>query len=186
MPRNLNATLKNELAKDGFDLCTLIFIDIGAGIYLTDYFHNVSYGGNTYNTSDHLVSIGSPRESRDLRVNTLNVTLSGVEQTYISAFLQNDFVNRQVLIHRAAMSAGSIVGAPMVLFDGRMTRFEVSESDRSSEVTLEVASHWADFEKKAGRLTNNNSQQFFFPSTPLDVGFEYAANTVRDLKWGRK
>lgn len=183
MPRNISTALKNELAKDSFDLCNLIFIDIGTGIYLTDYLHNVSYGGNTYNTSDHLISIGSPRESRDLRVNTLNVALSGVEQTYISAFLQNDFMNRQVTIYKAAMSAGSIVGAPMVSFDGRMTRFEVRESTNKSEVLLEVASHWADFEKKAGRLTNTNSQQFFFPN---DVGFEYAANTVRDLKWGRK
>ena len=45
-----------------------------------------------------------------------------------------------------------------------------------------MASHWADFEKKAGRFSNNNSQQYFFSG---DVGFEYAANTVKDLKWGR-
>lgn len=183
MPRNINSTLITELAKDGFDLCHLVFIDLGTGIYLTDYFHDISYGGNTYDSSDHLISMGSPRESRDLRVNTLNLTLSGVEQTYISAFLQNDFINRQVLIYKTAMSNGSIVGAPMTLFDGRLTRFEIRESDTRSTVVLEIASHWADFEKQAGRLTNNNSQQFFFPG---DVGFEYAANTVRDLKWGRK
>jgi hypothetical protein len=186
MPRNINSALITELAKDSFDLCSLVSIDLGTGIYLTDYYHDVSYSGNTYDSSDHLISMGSPRESRDLRVNTLNVTLSGVEQTYISAFLQNDFINRQVLIYRAAMSDGGIIGAPMTLFDGRLTRFEVRESNTRSELVLEVASHWADFEKEAGRLTNNNSQQFFFPNTPLDVGFEYAANTVRDLKWGRK
>ncbi len=183
MPRGLDSSLITELAKDGFDLCNLIFIDVGSGVYLTDYAHDISYSGDTYDSSDHLISVGSPRESRDLRVNTLSVALSGVEQTYISLFLQNDFVNRQVLIYKAAISAGSIVGAPMTLFDGRLTRFEVRESDTRSEIVLEVASHWADFEKTAGRLTNNNSQQFFFSG---DIGFEYAANTVRDLKWGRK
>ena len=183
MPRGLNSSFVTELAKDSFDLCNLMFIDVGSGIYVTDYFHDITYDGDTYLASDHLISIGSPRESRDLRVNTLNVALSGVEQSFISLFLQNDFVNRRVLIYKGAMSGGSIVGAPMTLFDGRLTRFEVRESNDTSEVVLEVASHWADFEKKAGRLTNNNSQQFFFSG---DVGFEYAANTVRDLKWGRK
>tara|TARA_R100000951_G_scaffold36129_3_gene30877 strand:+ start:4151 stop:4702 length:552 start_codon:yes stop_codon:yes gene_type:complete len=183
MPRSLNPSLITELAKDSFDLCNLISIDVGSGIHLTDYFHDIAYSGDTYDSSDHLISMGSPRESRDLRVNTLNVSLSGVEQTYISVFLQNDFINRRVIIYKAAMDSGSIVGAPMTLFDGRLTRFEIRESNSRSEVVLEVASHWADFEKEAGRLTNNNSQQFFFSN---DLGFEYAANTVRDLKWGRK
>lgn len=183
MPRGLDSSFIAELAKDSFDLCTLIFIDVGSGVYLTDYAHDITYSGDIYSASDHLISVGSPTESRDLRVNTLSIGLSGVEQTYISLFLQNDFVNRQVLIYKAAINAGSIVGAPMVLFDGRLTRFEVRESDDTSEVVVEVASHWADFDKTNGRLTNNNSQQFYFSG---DVGFEYAANTVRDLKWGRK
>lgn len=183
MPRGINSSLITELAKDSFNLATLLSIDVGSGVYLTDYAHDITYSGDTYTASDHLISVGSPKESRDLRVNTVNIGLSGVEQTYISLFLQNEFINRQVLIYKAAISAGSIVGAPMTLFDGRLTRFEVRESGSNSEVIIEVASHWADFEKTNGRLTNNNSQQFYFSG---DLGFQYAANTVRDLKWGRK
>jgi len=184
MPRGLNSTLKTELAKDSFRMCSLVFIDVGSGVRLTDYAHDLTYSSNTYSASDHLLKIGEPKESRDLRVNTVSISLSGVEQTYISLFLGNDYVNRQILIYRAAISsAGAIVGAPFLAFDGRLTRFEITESRNSSEVIVEAASHWADFDKKSGRLTNNNSQQQFFPG---DVGFEYAANTIRDLKWGRK
>lgn len=184
MPRGLNSTLKTELAKDSFRLCNLVFIDVGSGIRLTDYAHDVVDGSNTYSVSDHVLNIGEPKESRELRVNTMSLSLSGVEQTYISLFLGNDYVNRQILIQKAAISStGTIVGSPFVAFDGRLTRFEVTERRDSSEVIVEAASHWADFDKKSGRLTNNNSQQQYFPG---DVGFEYAANTVRDLKWGRK
>jgi len=184
MPRGISAALITELAKDSFNLCNLIFIDVGSGLYLTDYFHDITYDGNDYLASDHLIGVGSPRESRDLRVNNLTVQVSGVEQSYISLFLQNDFVNKQAIIRKAGIDDdGSIIGDPMITFNGRVTRFEIRESKSTSEVSIEIASHWADFDKKGGRLTNNNSQQFFFDG---DIGFEYAANTVRDLKWGRK
>ena len=184
MPRGLNSTLITELEKDSFRLCSLVFIDVGSGVRLTDYGHDITYDSNTYLSSEHLLKIGEPKESRELRVNTMSLLLSGVEQTYISLFLGNDYINRQLLIYRAGISsAGAVIGEPFLAFDGRLTRFEITEGRNLSEVTVEAASHWADFDKKSGRLTNNNSQQQFFPD---DIGFQYAANTIRDLKWGRK
>jgi len=52
-----------------------------------------------------------------------------------------------------------------------------------SVLSLTVVSHWADFEKRSGRLTNNNSQQRFFST---DVGMNFSSQTVLDIKWGRK
>jgi hypothetical protein len=51
-----------------------------------------------------------------------------------------------------------------------------------SAVGLSIVSHWADFEKKNGRKTNNTSQQRFFST---DVGMDFASQTVQDIKWGR-
>ena len=102
----------------------------------------------------------------------------------LTLFLTNDHVNRQVNFRKALVDDdGAVIGDSILAFDGRITRFEIKESSRTSEITIEVASHWADFEKTAGRLTNTNSQQRFFPN---DLGFAYAANTIRDLRWGRK
>ena len=53
---------------------------------------------------------------------------------------------------------------------------------KTSNVSLSVASHWSDFKKKSGRRTNHNGQQLHFAG---DKGFEFAANTVKDIKWGR-
>jgi len=80
-------------------------------------------------------------------------------------------------------SNGAITGAPLVVFNGQITNWQFTESRKNSKVIVSISSHWADFQKTQGRLTNLNSQQFYFSS---DLGFEYAAHTVRDIKWGRK
>lgn len=182
MPRVINPSLVSALSEDSFQLAHLIFLDVGGGIYITDNAFDINYV-DLYLASDQLIQIGSPSESRDLRVNTLNLGFSGVDQTYISLFLQSDWINRQARIQKVVIEDGAVVGAPLVVFDGQITKFQVSESSRGSDITVAIASHWADFEKKAGRLTNNVSQQYFFPD---DVGFEYAASTIKDLKWGRE
>jgi hypothetical protein len=109
---------------------------------------------------------------------------SGVGQSYQSIFLNNDWLNRQGKVWKAVIDdTGAIVGDPLVVFDGQITNWQFQESGGSSKVTVSLSSHWADFQKKQGRLTNSNSQQFYFSG---DLGFEYASHTVKDIKWGRK
>jgi hypothetical protein len=93
-------------------------------------------------------------------------------------------MNKQGKVFKLVMNdSGAIVGAPLLVFDGQITNWQFQESAGNSKVQVSLSSHWADFEKKQGRLTNNSSQQFYFST---DVGFQYAAHTVRDIKWGRK
>lgn len=183
MPRSVNSSLVAELQKDGFTLVHLVDLGLGSGLALTDCAHNVTYGPQTYVAVDQLLEIGSPTETQDLRVNTVNIGFSGVDQTYISIVLGSDWVNRSATISRAAVSDGQVIGAPLTVFNGQITKWQIVENRGRSGVRLSVASHWADFEKLGGRLTNNSSQQFYFPN---DLGFEYAANTIRDIKWGRE
>lgn len=184
MTRPINSSVITELAKDNFRLCHLVHFALSSDIYITDYGHDLSYGGNTYLASDSLLAIASPQETQELRVGQINVTLSAAEQSFVSIFLNQNWINREATISRAVISAsGTVIGAPIVVFNGQITQFQIDEGGDKSDVTVALASHWADFDKKAGRFTNNNSQQYFFDG---DLGFEYAANTVKDLKWGRK
>ena len=77
----------------------------------------------------------------------------------------------------------SIIADPFLLYAGNIESFSVNESDKDSVVNLGVVSHWADFDKKNGRKTNNTSQQRFFSS---DVGMNFSSQTVQDIKWGRE
>ena len=68
------------------------------------------------------------------------------------------------------------------MYSGNIESFSVNESEKESTVNLSVVSHWADFDKKNGRKTNNTSQQRFFSA---DVGMDFSSETVQDIKWGR-
>ena len=184
MPRNVNASMKAALATDGFRLAHLVFLDVGSGIYLTDYASDISYDSQTWQATAYLIEVGSPSESRDLRVNQLGVQFSGVGLAYQSIFLSNNWMNKSAKVYKLVMNdSGAIVGAPLVIFDGQITNWQFRESGGNSQVTVSLSSHWADFQKKQGRLTNDNSQQFVFDG---DLGFQYASHTVRDIRWGRK
>ena len=183
MARSINASTLTALQSDSFRYCHLLQINFSTIVYLTDYTHDITYNAVTYEAGGHLLNVANPQETRDLRVGSINITFSGVSQEYISIFLSQDFINRPVTLSKAVIGDdGQVVGAPIIIFNGLMSQFQIDDGDDDSPVTLQVASHWADFQRKAGRFTNNNSQQFYFSG---DKGMEFAANSTKDIKWGR-
>lgn len=184
MTRSIDAATITELAKDNFNLATLIQFDLSSALYLTDWDRNLSALSQTWSSSPHFLGVGDVTETSDLRVNTLDITLSGVEQAYVAIFLSQNYIDRPVKIYRAVInSSDAVIGAPILLFSGLITNYSIQDSKETSTITVQLASHWKDFEKEVGRKTNHNSQSIHFPS---DKGFEFAAKSIKDLKWGRK
>ena len=183
MTRPINAATISALQSDAIRLCHLVQLDFATTVRLTDNYHEVTSDEGLFTPAGHLLDIGQPQETQELRVGSISITLSGVEQSYISFFLGQDYVNRRARIWKAVLSeSGAIVGEPILTFDGQITGYSIQDKEDSSTIEMNCASHWADFERKAGRLTNTNSQQYFFP---LDTGFRFAANSMKDIKWGR-
>ena len=183
MSRSIHASVVTELAKDSVKMCHMIEIHLSSTSYLTDAGQDISYGGNTYVASSHFLNISTVKEESEVRVGTSKIKLSGVEQSFISALLSSGYVSRQLIVYRAYLnSSNGIVGIPVLIYDGRISEFDIVDTPETSTVELGVALHWSDFEKKSGRHTNSNSQSLFFSS---DKGFDFAANIVKDLKWGR-
>lgn len=184
MTRSINVSTAAILADDSLRLAHLLTFEFSTVLRFTDYGHSLSYSGNTFNAVNGFISLSDPSETEDLRVNSLTVQMSGVDQSFISIFLSSNWVNRRVLLQTAFLdSVDAVIGAPISIFDGLIIGFNITENEATSTVNITVASHWADFERKAGRLTNNNSQQYFFSG---DLGMQFAASVVSDLKWGRK
>tara|TARA_B100000780_G_scaffold209336_1_gene149407 strand:- start:1822 stop:2376 length:555 start_codon:yes stop_codon:yes gene_type:complete len=182
MSRAIDAATIAELAKDSFVTAHLVKIDFSTAIYLTENSYAITLGGNTYAPSSSLKGISNINESSEVNIASVSITLSGVSQDYISILLSESYIDRKVTIHRALLNAtGGIIGNPILVYDGRMQSFSISDSTSTSQIVLTASSHWSDFEKKSGRRTNHNSQQIFFAG---DKGFEFAPNTVKDLKWG--
>ena len=189
MSRGNHAAVTTELATDGFNMVSLLHLGFSvgspeAGIYLTDAQFDVPYDGNTYLTSGHILKIGDVTESASMRVGTLNITLSAVDQTYVSLFLSTDHIDLQLRYWKAILDdTYAIIGDPILYFDGRIGGFTINESASKSEIPFSSASHWANFDTIAGRKTNSNSQQIHFPG---DLFFAFASQNQQNIPWGRK
>lgn len=183
MARGLDSATITALASDGFEMATLVTLSFGTPIRITDWPYNITYDSNTFVSSGNLLSIDDVKETAELRVNEIEINLSGADQTYISQFLNNDYIAVPASIQRLILLGGVAQGGAINAFTGQITGFEVEEDDGSSEVKVMVASHWKDFEKSEGRWTNPESQKRFFSS---DDGFKFAKDAVREIYWGRR
>ena len=188
MTRTLTTAVKNELLTNEIRPVHLLTIGFSTPVNLTDnsfdLTSSISGSSKTYTASPFLVSVPTFTEETDVTKTSLNIDLSGADQTFISTCLNENIVNDSVEIFRGLLnSSNSLIADPLLLYSGNIETFQISESQTDSNVTLTIVSHWADFDKKSGRQTNNNSQQRFFST---DVGRDFASQTVLDIKWGRK
>ena len=187
MTRSLTTAIKNELATNDIRPVHLITIGFATPVNITDCSFNltssVSGSSVTYSSSDFVLGISNHTEETDITKSSVSINLSGADQTFISVVLNENVINDSVTIYRGLLSSNNtLIADPFLLYKGNIESFDIEENDKNSTVGLSIVSHWADFEKKNGRKTNNTSQQRFFST---DVGMDFASQTVQDIKWGR-
>jgi hypothetical protein len=188
MTRSLTTAIKNELATNDIRPIHLITIGFATPVNITDcsfpLTSSVSGSSVTYSASDHLLGISDFSEQTDVSKSSITLTLSGAEQSFISVVLNENVINDTVTIFRGLLDDDNTIFAdPFLLYKGSIENFEIQEQPQSSTLSLSIVSHWADFNKKNGRKTNNASQQRFFST---DVGMDFSSQTVQDIKWGRE
>ena len=188
MTRALTTAIKNELATNDIRPIHLITIGFSTPVNITDcsfpLTSSVSGSSVTYTSSDHLIGISDFSEQTDVSKSSITLTLSGADQTFISLVLNENIINDSVTIHRGLLADdNTILDDPFLLYKGSIENYEIQEKETSSTLSLSIVSHWADFNKKNGRKTNNTSQQRFFAN---DKGMDFSSQTVQDIKWGRE
>jgi len=187
MTRSLTTAIKNELATNDIKPVHLITIGFGTPVNITDcsfdLTSSVSGSSVTYSASDFIMGVSNHTEETDITKSSVSISLSGADQTFISVVLNENVINDSVSIFRGLLADdNTLIADPFLLYKGNIESFEIQEGEKDSTVGLSIVSHWADFEKKNGRKTNNTSQQRFFNT---DVGMDFSSQTVQDIKWGR-
>ena len=187
MARGLSSSVKTELATGNIAPVHLIDLNFATPQYLTDCSFNltssISGSSRTYTASGHILNIGNSQEGSKPIKNSLNLTLSGVDQSFISIALNENIINATVQIYRAFLnSSNAIISDPFLLFDGFIDQYSIEDDTTTANIGLNITSHWGNFEKVSGRRTSDTSQQRFFSG---DKGFEFSALTVQDIRWGR-
>jgi hypothetical protein len=129
------------------------------------------------------LQFSSIEESADFQITSLTIGLAGMRAQDLALFLSNQYIDQPVKVWRIWFNTdGQLVGDPVLIFSGNIDKPVVSD-DPDSGVTIgcSASSQWITYNRTAGRHTNNDEQVFFYPG---DTIFKFAADAIKDLKWG--
>lgn len=208
--KNYSNDLKNQFYNDRFlavDLVELHLTDINhvsAPIYLCNGGFNIEFdsataptaGINTYLAQGDFIGFSTVEEDFDVKVGKFSIYLSALNSTYVSDFVYQDpntggridLEGRRVVIYKAFLDYANncaIVDTPIMIFDGQIYNIAVNETANSAQITIECATLFADFERIAGRRTNNGSNWLYQGNT-YDTSFQQSGFVGQtEYKWGK-
>ena len=195
--RGLGNTITDELAKDKITYIDLLELHFDSSDGGTQFFTNgqfspqvsttTSGGSQTFNATGQFLSYEMVKETEAAKVNEINIVMSGIyasgSNTVVSILLNKNYVERRVVIHRQFLNTnGTLLGSPVMIFDGELKNFTIQETEQDSTITMKSASVFFNFEDSNGRRTTETNQLRYFPS---DRGMEFASVTTKDIRWGR-
>ena len=147
-------------------------------------------GANVYKAQGKFIAISNTRETATLQITSLKITLSALDSETVSTFATSDIINKDVTVHRiffnqstnAVISDSAGATETLNMFKGKIGGYKITETAKTANITLEIQSQLANFQRTNGRVTTNASMQV---EHPTDFGFEYAHETDNDIGWGR-
>jgi hypothetical protein len=127
-------------------------------------------------------SISAIREPGDTEPSGVEMQLSGIIPSYISAALQLNYIGRPVRIYKVQHdSTGAVVVDPWIVFEGLLDEMTMAEETGTATLTLSAESHFRNWERPSGPLWNDASHRAQFPD---DFGLaEVAATAEKQIWW---
>ena len=136
-----------------------------------------------YEPTGEILDVGVAKETAAPRVNSLSIRFDAVSSGMVGALLGGNAIGWSVTVRKAALNDdGQPLGRPIEIFRGALSSYKLDGAGKSPSLTMSVASHWANWRQTSCRRTNPESQRLHFPG---DRGFDFAAASVRDIKWGK-
>lgn len=186
MNRNSTSSFQTEVAKDQNRPVHLVSVHFDDEVvYMNDGYKDIVYDSNTYQAVGHFMGFSDIEEAAEVMVSSMTISLSGVDQVWVSNVLNKEYIDRTVKIYTAFLdSAQALIVDPVLIFEGRMDSPNISEDPNGgqSSVSVSATNAWVDFSRTTGRHTNHEETQIHFPG---DKGFEFASEIVKDVIWGK-
>ncbi len=190
MPRGLSGTLTTALAEESKYVFNLVELYFSSTYRYTDAHAEIQHdfgdgeGNKTYLASPNLVSIGAVNETEKLHIGSMVVAVNAVNQTLLAMALSEDIVNREVRLYRGLLDTGTyaVIDDPTLIYRGKIKSFSMQESvGATSTLSFNTASTLADFERNAGRRTNQQDQLRYLEFTSESTGFATSAHAGTQL-----
>lgn len=181
MPRSLSTAIQNQVSATATKTAFLVELNLSTVIRLTDWYTNVIYDSNSYEAGGSFLSVDGTTETGQLQVNEINIGFSNITDQVRSLVQNGEFTDKTAEVYLAYFDANeSIVGA-INFFTGQIRNVSINENIDSSNLSMVVASHWANWNLTKGRHYSDESQQTFSAG---DRGMEFAGQVKEDVRWG--
>ncbi len=167
--------------------CVAVNIDATHNYYYTQAPYNLTLtDGNTYKAAGGLLSISEYVDNSNFSIEKLAIGLAGIvdmegDDSVLETIQTLEYIDKPVIIYRAFMENGAVAHT-VVLFKGYINNISAtfdSQGD-TTQASIDISSHWTDFDRVSTRYTNSKSQHEFFPN---DDGFEYAVDVQKEVIW---
>lgn len=204
MARTLSAGMQSAVAAESATLVHFVQIESSGGtLRLTTAPQDVSWNAQTWTGIGGVLRFGAPVESMELRGQAVELTLDGVDQTFIATVLNNHVRGREVVIYFGHMdpSAGTVIATPLEVFRGFLNepisiteqRSPDGREGSSVEVKTRAVSRLADLQRPNAVRTNVHSHRDMLRRAGLvggalgDQFFKFTAEIAnRRIFWGTK
>lgn len=155
---------------------SLIELDFTSGtLYLTGWPTNVTVGAQTYTGMGNVGGVSEIKESEDGQTQTLSLTLSQVNSSYLSLALGNAsaYQGRAARVYVALTDTNFVLsGSPVLRFSGFMDKVSIKRTGKNEgEITLECVTGGYDVRKNPTGLRMNDVQHQ--SRHPGELGFQY-------------
>lgn len=203
-----DSTIRDEYFRDhnfAIDLIEVHLKDSNGGddaLYLSSGAIDVDFdsqtapdaGTNTYSAQGEFMGYTPINEDFDVTVGRFSLSLSGLTSGHIDKFVGNEPEGKKVVIYKAFLDLNTldIIGTdsagqtgPILMFEGEIFNVGIQETAETCTISIEASSQFADFERTAGRKTNNWNN-WLFQGVKYDTAFEksgFVGNS--EFNWGK-
>lgn len=207
-PSNNSYTTRDEFYRDNYIAVDLLELHLknSAGVsdplYLCGGGFNITFdsptaptaGTNVYTAQGEFISVSTLTEDFEIKVGKFSINLSGVGNNYVNRFTAYSPEGQRVVIYRAyleykvvnGIDTLTVVPNPITLFDGIIYNVSISDTGSSCQVTIDCSTLFSDFDRVAGRKTNNGSNWLFQDGNTYDNSMEQAGFVGQsNFLWGR-
>lgn len=139
----------------------------------------------TFLATSDLLELPELEEFLEMDLGTFDVSLSAVDNNWITRAQSIEMINRPIWIWRVLLDPDTqaIIGQPFQIFGGSITggALKVRLDGSGSIVKLDAGNQFYDYERVGAFNCHIESHQNHFPG---DTGFKFISTTnVKDVKW---
>ena len=182
MPRTLSSPLQTQVSADATKIAFLVELNLSTVIRLTDFYRNLIYESESYEAGGGFLTVDDITETGKLEVNDIQIGFSNVTDDVRSLVQSGAFTDKEVNVFLAYFNTDETLVGAVNYFTGNISSVAIKETINNTEITIQVASHWSNWNLTKGRHFSDASQQEFSSG---DKGLEFASQVKQDVRWGK-